>query len=218
MEKYGTIPPKFTKDWWAHYWTYYKLHFFFGLFIAFAVGILIHSCVTQIHYDLQVQYAAYSAQPPADTLANFDDLIFSLCEDVTGNGKVETNTSVTVTPLADSSPDAVQYEYAVLTKFMAQIQASENQIYIVDKAFAEKLIAYECMLPVSEWADEVSDDLVLQNSLISLSQNSKLSKLGFDTENLYMGVLNLQQSQMDDDEYVAKFENAKNIAHQLIKE
>ena len=123
-----------------------------------------------------------------------------------------------VTPSADISPDAAQYEYAVLTKFMAQIEASENQIYIVDKSFAEKLITYECLLPVSEWADEVSDDLIYQDSLISLSQNSKLTGFGFDAENLYMGVLNIKQSKKDDAEYVAKFENAKNVANQLIKE
>lgn len=218
MEKYGTIPPRFTKDWWSHYWTYYKLHFFFGVFIAFAVGSLIHSCVTQIHYDLKIQYAAYNVQPSTENLESFNAYISSISEDVTENGKIETTTDLIVTPSADSSPDAAQYEYAVLTKFMAQIEASENQIYIVDKEFADKLIAYECLMPVKEWADEISDDLVYENNLVSLEKNSKLKEFGFNTENLYIGVLNLKKSQKDDNEFIKKLENAKYTANQLIKE
>ena len=67
MEKYGTIPPRFTKGWWEHYWTYYKFHFLGALFAIFAIVSVVHSCATQVHYDLQIQYAAYSLQP-ADEL------------------------------------------------------------------------------------------------------------------------------------------------------
>lgn len=218
MEKYGTIPPRFTKEWWSHYWTYYKLHLFFALFIAFAIGQVIHSCVTEKNYDLKIQYAAYGAQPSAEALMALDNKIISLSSDVTGNGRVETNTDVTVTPPIGSSPDSMQYEYAVITKLIAQTEAGESQIYIVDKAFADKLISYQCLLPVTQWANEVPDNLHYKESLISLSENSLFKGFGFDTKNLYIGVLDLKESFREDNERVEKFENAVKVAKQLIKE
>lgn len=218
MEKYGTIPPRFTKDWWAHYWTYYKLHLFFALFIIFSVSHIIHSCVTQVDYDVKVQYAAYNIQPSAETLTRFDNYISSICKDVTGNKKIENTTDINIIPSADTSNYSSEYEYAIFTKFIAQIETCENQIYIVDKSFAEKLISYECLASVNEWADDFSDDLVYENKLISLSQNSKLKDFGFDTQNLYIGILNIIESEKDNLEYAEKFENAKNIANKLIKE
>lgn len=217
MEKYGTIPPKFTKDWWSHYWTYYKFHFLAGLFIAFSVGSLIHSCVTQIDYDLKIQYAAYGLSPKEEIVTKLEEKLTDLSEDVTANEKVEVYAGI-ISGLSEESPESIQYESAILTKFMAEIQTAENHIYIVDKSFADRLIDYECLRPVNEWADKFEESDLYSNVLLSLSNNETFANMGFNTENLYIGVLALREKLKADEEYMSKYENAVNVAKQLIKE
>ncbi len=218
MEKYGTMPPRFSKDWWEHYWTYYKFHFLAIILIIFVIVELVHGCVTRVHYDIQIEYAAYSQMPQDESITKLNDFLTSSSSDVTGNGKVEAHIGCSIAADPKSSAAAMQYENAVITKFMTQLQTSENQIYIVDKKFADKLIDFESLLPVSEWATDIDDDAILENSLISLSGNSTLSEMGFDTDYLYIGVLSLKDYEKNDEEAMSKFENAKHIANELIKE
>ena len=57
-EKYGTIPEKFTKAWWAYYWEYYRWYVIVPLVIIIAIGATIYSKVTEEKFDTTLIYAA----------------------------------------------------------------------------------------------------------------------------------------------------------------
>lgn len=55
-EKYGTIPKRFTKDWWSYFWDYYKVHTLVTVGIIAAIIITIIQVRSTPKYDLYVTY------------------------------------------------------------------------------------------------------------------------------------------------------------------
>ena len=51
-EKYGTVPKKFTKEWWSWYWMYYKWHTIGVIFALFLVFLTFMESLTAEKYDL----------------------------------------------------------------------------------------------------------------------------------------------------------------------
>lgn len=215
MEKYGTIPPRFTKAWWAHYWYYYKFHFIAIVCAVIMVASFIHHIVTEIHYDLKVQIVA-STPILDESIELLNQKISEISLDVTENGKVET--LVYHQPLLDSSPQNAEYLSAIGTKIMADLTIGDHYIYIGDKTFVENYGASGSFMPVSQWAGTVSADMIYNDVAYSLSQNTSFNDAGINSDDLYIMVLHLYQAKKDDAEEIKAHENAINTALSLIKE
>ena len=56
-ERYGTVPKKFTAEWWDYFWTYYKWYVITILFVVIAIGSTIYGKITEEKFDLTVTYA-----------------------------------------------------------------------------------------------------------------------------------------------------------------
>lgn len=215
MEKYGTIPPRFTKAWWAHYWYYYKIHFIAIVCILAAVISFIHHIVTEIHYDLQVQFV--SSTPVSEESINLlEEKISEFSEDVTKNNKVET--IVYQQTMLGDTPENMQYNQAIATKLMADLAIGDYYIYIGDKAFIDSYASSGGFMNVTEWADNVLPEKIYNSIAYSLSGNEQFSQMGFDTENMYIMVLQLYEAKKDKPEKISAHENAINTAISLIKE
>ena len=216
MEKYGTIPPKFTKDWWIHYWTYYKLHFLLGTFLFFAVVHLIYTNVTAVNHDLKIKYLTTNALIPTESLTILEEKATEVSGDVTNNKKTEVAILPETMPAFNDYSQA-QMLQAVQARTIAELQVAENQIYIVDKAIAELLHSYQCMLPVTEWAGDGFQDKTYCDIALSLSEVDLFNDSGFNTSDLYMCVISPSEDCLKDKECVKKFENGKAVAKELIK-
>lgn len=215
MEKYGTIPPRFTKAWWAHYWFYYKYHLIAVLCAIIFVVSYARSCITAIDYDLKVQMYSQYMLVEEQTSA-IEDKLREISGDATGNGKVE----VMLLSQADlpESAENAEFNYATSMKFMADLEAADHNIYIVNKNYADKLTQQECMASRDLWAGDVAEDLCYGESFVSLSGNKFFADLGVDTDDLYIGVLSLYDRYKDKEENVKRYENALVVAKELIKE
>ena len=91
MERYGTVPKKFTKDWWPYFWDYYKWRV---IGIALAIVIIVVTCVqcaTREKYDFHILYTGRMtfSDNHVETIQN---ALNERIEDVDGDGK--TNISV----------------------------------------------------------------------------------------------------------------------------
>ena len=51
-EKYGEVPPKFTKKWWEYFWDYYKWHVIITVVAVLIASVTIVQCATsEIRYE-----------------------------------------------------------------------------------------------------------------------------------------------------------------------
>lgn len=219
MEKYGTIPPKFTKDWWAHYWHYYKFHIILGLILLAGVIHLVVALVNKVDYDLSVEIVTANYYLTPDETEAIKAKINSVANDVTGNNKVDVEYKNDAFSGSDATNmNHIQQDNATITRIMGEVETGAKQLYIVDKKMADYLIDFECLIPVSEWAGDVPQELIYKENLFSLSGNRAFEEMGIDSSNLYIGVLELRDDIKDDETLKAKQDNAKYVAFELIKE
>lgn len=214
MEKYGTIPPRFTKAWFSHYWFYYKWHLIIGVSAIAIIGGTVSSCLTAPKYDLQAQYMG--SYLPENAIGAMEAKLSELSADITDNKKVEVS-FVSQSSLGDGDEYA-EYNYALTMKTVAELQTAEIKIYLMDKNQADFMSEQNCFMPVSEWADSYSEEMLYNDSVLSLAGNKYFSELGFNTDDLYIGVLSLYERFADDEYMVKNHKNAINVANQLIKE
>ena len=86
MEKYGTVPPKFTKEWWSYFWMYYKWHTIGITFAALAIIVTLVQCATSIKYDTSITFA----QPVAYETGQLDTIsndLSEIADDITGDNE-----------------------------------------------------------------------------------------------------------------------------------
>ena len=57
MEKYGTVPKRFTKLWWEYFWDYYKWHTISVAFVSILILVTAVQCATQVKYDMTITVA-----------------------------------------------------------------------------------------------------------------------------------------------------------------
>lgn len=217
MEKYGTIPPRFTKEWWAHYWYYYKIHIIFGLILFVGLIYLVVSVVTKEEYALNVEIVTHEYYLSPDSTEALKKRINHLIEEAAGNSKTAVEYKNEIFS-DERNMDEIQQNQAVITRLMAEVEVGAKQLYIVDKEIADYLLGFECLQPVSEWTENADTEDIYEDKLVSLYGNSELEKMGIDTSEMYIGVLELRDSKKDDEELKKKVEIAKSVACEIIKE
>ena len=224
MEKYGTIPPRFTKAWWAHYWYYYKFHALAIAFVLFMVGSIIYSNVTRVHYDLQVSYIGlFGINPDHEEAltAYFEEAI----EDVTENGKKEIGFIYYSFDNVMADNSLSEEESAYQMKFAAELQAGESDLYFMTGTNANDLIGFgETFMNVNDFAGEnCSEERIKRDEngypyAVSVAGNKSLEAMGIDTSDLYVCVRQLYEMNQDDPEKVRLHENSVLAAKKLVGE
>lgn len=217
MEKYGEVPPRFTKAWWAYFWEYYKVHTLVTVGVVAAVAITVTQCVKQPSYDLSVMYAN-SAEVTENIRQETDSAFSELIDDVTGDGKAMT--SIQALPISSLKASDEQ-SYAMITKLSLNLQASESDIFIVSRDIAESFISNEAYSGCFMSAEELNIDKA-QHDVLELGEGSacgvSISGMGFfeemelPTEDTYLFVRRVYSREEGNEKLEARHENAMKAA------
>ena len=219
-EKYGTIPKRFTKEWFDYVWTYYKWHIIAPVMVFIFVGYTVYQCANRIPYDANLIYAGYKVFTDNQT-KEISSGLSQYANDINGDG--DTLVSFRQINFSDSA-GMEEMNYNMQMKLDLQLQTSEAYVYIFDERQTELMLGREkedlIYLPVEKWADKMpSDDMLYTvNGVaygVSLRDNEKIKALGINSSDLYMIV---KQNYSDEEEEILRFENAKKIAAALISE
>ena len=213
MEKYGTIPPRFSKDWWSYIWDYYKWHIIGGGVAAVLIGVTAVQCATQTHYDMTVTYAG-AAGCTDEAQARVSEIFQETVGDVNGNGKKEVLFQALKLSSSEDQVQDAQYEMAMQTKLMLEIQAGESFLFLFSPERAEQMFANDgaegFFVPVSEWySGTLSEEEQTAGSMtgyaVCLKAPAVLENAGFDCGEVYLAIRNLRS----DEEKEKNLENAK---------
>ena len=197
-EKYGVVPPKFTKEWWPYFWEYYKVHTIVAAFIIIAVVTTAVQCAGREKYDLNVTYGG-KLSFDTELTPKLEEEFEKYIDDVDGNG--EKNVffqAMTISGLQGYE----QYDYALETKLQLEFQMENSFIFLLDKTQMDTLMkmdsAGETFTPVSEWAD--------------ISDSKIFADCGFSCEGTYALIkLNLKPEEK------AAYESSKKLLREIIK-
>ncbi len=218
-EKYGTIPEKFTKEWWEYFWEYYKIHTIVIVAIIVAVAVTVYQSVTAPKYDFFMTYT--SMYPiPEENAAALTDKLSEYVVDINDNG--EKLPCLYQYVFSNDEIDA-QYLSAMISKLQLEFVTDDTMLFIFSEDKAQYFFDSDMMdgafQPVNNWLDSRVDDSLLFNSgnnsyAVSLRESKLLKDLGIYREDLYVGVRNYST---DKEENAKKLESAKNIANILVK-
>lgn len=164
-EKYGTVPKKFTSEWWEYFWMYYKVYVIVAVFIIIAAAVTINQIMTAPKYDLTVTYAGNSGFPEEIS----DEVISSItpmCKDVDGNKEK----SINFTQINLGTKDDM-YNAQMEQKLVLSISEQDVYIYILEKNVIDALV-------LSKSNDEIGFDPVNKWFDGDLSEMSKYEKDG----------------------------------------
>lgn len=219
-EKYGTIPKRFTPEWWEYFWMYYKVHTITVILVLLAIVFTVYQVCTQQKYDLNIAYVS-SLMFDEVTESQLKDEICGQIDDVDENGEK----SVYFEHLIFSE-DSVETEYtsAVITKLNLQYITDDILLYIFSNEKGKFLFGDDSLdglfQPVSEWLNdgvELSGDMLYKVG--EEAYGVKISNTVLDNmpeNNLYVAVRN---SRPNADEGVLKrLEQSEKIANYLIKQ
>ena len=190
-EKYGTIPQKFTKDWWEWYWTYHK-----GLIIGIVILIIFISIgvtdyLSTEKFDLTL---TYSGQAYYDSVvqAKVEEAISPLCDDLDGNGEKSLYFSILDIDLNSTDSEYLQAQSMRLGMSFGE---DESYIFILDKSIADIYFGASedaCVFaPLEDW---VTEDISGFETIsahgkaygIDISGLEIFKDTGFDTEGKYL--------------------------------
>lgn len=157
-ERYGTIPQKFTKEWWEYFWMYYKWHTISIFFAVVIIGFSVYSTITAEKYDLTLTYAGGSHYSE-ETIQKLEDTLSPLCKDIDENGE----SSIFLSQL-DIDFESQDYEYlsAMLTKLDLIFAEDETYLFILNKDSAERYKGESAdkaaFAPLADWlTTDISD-------------------------------------------------------------
>ncbi len=223
MEKYGTVPPRFTKDWWAYFWDYYKWHTIATGFVVVLVAVTAVQCATKTVYDMTMTYAGDAAFAD-ETVTAISDELSGIINDSDGNG--EKNIFFQQLTFGAQNTDP-QYEMAMQTKLMLELSAGESFLFIFSKSQLDTYLNQEScedlFVPLSEWVEDESclDGAAIGKSggvayAVSLGESSCLKNLGLNMENQYVVIRKMRNSEEKDEKFSIQFESSKIAGNYLL--
>ncbi len=224
-EVYGVKPKIFTKDWWPHFWMYYKWHTIIITALVVFLTVWITEYVTRTRYDLKLTYygIACAENSQWEELCNMLEPYLS---DIDSNG--ETNLEATVLNKSDETT-MYQHNHTMHVGFMDSFSGEEMYLYILDKDILNDLISSDFLpdffIEAEAWlqADLPSDMVMSTNDgipyAVSLKNSQLMKDAEIDCEELY--VLVKRSTSMNDSD-VTVYEdavamNATIAANNLIK-
>ena len=192
-EKYGTIPKRFTKEWWAYFWDYYKVHTLIVIGIIAAIIITVVQVRSTPKYDLYVTYVGdmyLTEEKEAELLGKLSEQI----DDIDGDGKksVGFNQYIFSEDDMESNP---QYYQAIVTKLQLTFLDDESMLFIFNDKNSEYLFQTQSLegafSSVADWTDVSvfdKDKLFVANGVV---YGAEMSEEVFDSginEKLYAAV------------------------------
>ena len=227
MEKYGTVPPKFTKEWWSYFWMYYKWQTIGISFAVLAIIVTLVQCATNIKYDTNIVFA----QPVGYETERMEGISAELAQsvdDITGDNEKHIFTSSMQLNSLEDAMKGDQYAYAMVSKLNLEIQTGESYVFIMTKKLFEEFsangIVADCFEPAENFVPEGFDGSKIlsteqaQGYAVSLEGNRFLEERGIQTQDLCLMVKTLYQVNQDDEKHQALYENAKKAAAYLLSQ
>ncbi len=218
-EKYGTVPPKWTKEWWEYFWDYYKWHTIITICAVICIAFTVAQCASKEKYDLTVTASSHIIYTDED-IEHMKEVLSPLADDVDGNGKK----SVLVQQINfTGTPGGEEYDYASQTKLDIEMTNECSFIFLFDSAELDNELGREYVsemyLPVSEWAEEMpaEDRLVLKDGeayAVKLDDSAFMEENGLYRNDMYIVV---RRNYRDDEKNNLAHESSVRIANTLIK-
>lgn len=218
-EKYGTVPPKWTKEWWSYFWYYYKWYVIITAFVVLSVLFTAVQCATREKYDLTVTYAGHKIYTE-DELNRFVGGVNEYIDDVDGNG--EKSVFFQQLNFMDKS-GSEEYDYASQTKLDLEFHNDCSFLFLYDlkelETMAGRDSASELYVPVSEWAEEMPEESLVYTKdglpyAVNLKDSGFLAENSIYRDDLYVIV---RRNYKDDEKNISAWENSVKIANNLIK-
>lgn len=220
MEKYGEIPPRFTKAWWEYFWEYYKWYVLGGAFVALLAAVGLFQCTHRVKYDMTIVYAGHNTYSE-EQQAKICELASGYVPDIDGNEKV----NIYFQPLVFSdSAGNEEYDYAIQTKLDLTFVDDYAYIYLMDEIetalYMQRDTITDIFEPVESYAAESGAQTLAGEAdgvpyAISLSDSVLLRENGIDCEDLYLMVC--KNVNPDDDKNIKSHDGAMAFAEALVK-
>lgn len=153
-EKYGVVPPKFTKAWWSYFWDYYKWYVIGIGFAVICIAATAVQCATRREYDVTMTYAGQMVFD-SEASAAVENAAAEYTEDIDGNGE----RAVFFQTLSISGASGQEeYDYALQMKLDLEFQNERSFVFLFDKSQLELMLARDYVndlfVPLSEWAGD----------------------------------------------------------------
>lgn len=224
MEKYGTIPKRFTKEWWSYYWMYYKWHTIVGIVALLAVLITAVQCAQTVDYDLYSLYIPPAAYDEA-RVAHISEQLAQSIDDMTGDGRALVNGSVIA--LSSITNVANDYDLAMVQKAYMELQVGDSYLFIINGNLMQEYVANgtaDYFEPVDAYLPDSFDRSKLNAMgmdvcrMVPLDGNKLFEEAGLPSKNMYLAVKSLYQVNEESPEHQAWYENAKKAAARLLEQ
>ena len=221
MEKYGTIPPRFTRAWWSYFWEYYKWHTIISAAIILLVAMTIYQSVTSTKYDLTITNAG-SVQLSEDLSDRLCEDLGEIISDSDANGEKNVFLQQLALGAAQGDPE---YEMAMTTKLTLEFSAGDSFIFIMSKQLVDEYLnsssSEGLFTPVEEWAEKMPESVSMAGGVAygaDLSKSRYFSELGIDMSDCRLLVREPRHNEEGDEKMMTQYENAKAAANYLIAE
>lgn len=159
-EKYGTVPPKFTKSWWEYFWMYYKWHTIITVFLVIAIASTIYQNVTAPKYDITLMYAGKKVYSE-ETATSLSEKLSPMCEDVDKNEESSLLFSQLNIDLNTKSDG--EYLMAMITKLQLSLAEDDVYLYIMDEETAKYCLGEDTenaiFAPLDDYLTSDTDNL-----------------------------------------------------------
>lgn len=219
-EKYGTVPDRWTKEWWAYFWDYYKLHTIAAVFIIVCIAVTIVQYATRERYDLTVTYAGYKMYSDEDA-EKIQNVLSQYTEDVDKNGEK----SVFFQDMTFmGTPGSEEYDYAIQSKLDVQFVDDAAYLFIYDEKEIHTMMGRNAVsgqyTAVEDWADAEIDDSLLYKAedgksyAVKLSDSALLGENGIYHDDLYVLV---RKNYSNKEKNILAYKSVVRIANELIK-
>lgn len=186
-EKYGTIPKKFTKEWWSWFWMYYKIHVIATAFILILIIMTVVDAITAEKYDATVIYAGrkYYSEEVQEKM---EEILSPLYEDIDGNGEKSIFfSSIDV----DLNSKDIEYLQARILKADTSFTDNNTYLYILDSDMAKRYAESESFTPLEDWLTADISGLATYDANgkaygVDISDLKFFKDAEIDTSGLYM--------------------------------
>lgn len=217
-EKYGTIPKRFTSEWWSYFWEYYKWHTIAAATAIILIAVTAVQCATKEKYDMTVVYGGTQNFDETAT-ETMEQLFEKYSEDSDGNGEV----NIFFMPCTITNQENYdEYTYAMQTKLDLSMQDEGTFLYLFGKDELDIMLkrgeSGESFLSVDEYLSNPDEENIVTSEnaqcAYNLKDSSILKQSGIDCSDLYIAV---RKNYKDNPDTAAAFENAKKLASELAK-
>ncbi len=217
-EKYGEIPPKFTKQWWEYFWEYYKWHVIITAAAVIIAVVTIVQCATRETYDMTVVYAGHMNYSEGET-ERLQSLMEECISDIDGDGEQSVDFQRLV--FSDGS-GSEEYDYAMQTKLDMTFTEDFTYVYLMDeveaKLYIQRKSVSESFEPTDVFAGDTDAEILRAEDgtgyAVSLRNSSVLRENNIYRDDLYLFI---RVNSQNDEKSAQSYNDALNIAKKLIK-